>query len=41
MGPERYLKAYGLLKNWVQNGLDIYKVSSAATGDPGFPSGTG
>lgn len=31
-GPKRYLKAFLLLNNWIENNLDIYKVS------PDFPS---
>ena len=31
-GPKRYLKAFLLLNNWIENNLDIYKVS------PGSPS---
>jgi transcription initiation factor TFIID subunit 5 len=27
-GPKRYLKAFLLLRDWVENNLDIYKVSS-------------
>jgi hypothetical protein len=27
MGPKKYGKAYRLLKDWVDNNLDIYKVS--------------
>lgn len=26
MGPERYGKAFNLLKAWIENGLDLYKV---------------
>jgi transcription initiation factor TFIID subunit 5 len=25
-GPKKYLKAFVLLKNWIENNLDIYKV---------------
>lgn len=25
MGPERYAKAYKLLRDWIENGLDLYK----------------
>ncbi len=28
MGPERYLKAFKLLESWIENSLDLYKVSS-------------
>jgi transcription initiation factor TFIID subunit 5 len=27
-GPKKYLKAFNLLKDWVDNNLSIYKVSS-------------
>lgn len=27
-GPKRYLKAFVLLRNWIENNLDIYKVSA-------------
>ncbi len=27
MGPERYLKAFNLLKDYIDNGLDLYKVT--------------
>ena len=30
MGPEKYLKAYRLVDEWIENGLDIYKVSSSS-----------
>ena len=26
-GPKKYLKAFLLLRNWIENNLDIYKVS--------------
>ncbi len=29
MGPDRYLKAFKLLQDWIEKGLEIYKVSSA------------
>lgn len=29
-GPERYLKAFNLLKDWIENGLDLYKVGKSA-----------
>ena len=29
MGPERYAKAYKLLRDWIENGLDLYKVCYA------------
>lgn len=31
MGPERYPKAFQLLKDWIENGLDLYKVRTAST----------
>jgi transcription initiation factor TFIID subunit 5 len=30
-GPKKYLKAFLLLRNWIENNLDIYKVSSILT----------
>jgi transcription initiation factor TFIID subunit 5 len=30
-GPKKYLKAFVLLKNWIENNLDIYKVSQTPT----------
>ena len=27
-GPKRYLKAFILLRDWIENNLDIYKVNS-------------
>jgi transcription initiation factor TFIID subunit 5 len=27
-GPKKYLKAFVLLRNWIDNNLDIYKVSA-------------
>ncbi len=27
MGPERYLKAFSMLKRWIDGGLDLYKAS--------------
>jgi transcription initiation factor TFIID subunit 5 len=27
LGPKKYQKAFGLLREWVENNLDIYKVS--------------
>ncbi len=38
-GPKKYLKAFLLLRNWIENNLDIYKVSRfpllvPATADP-------
>lgn len=28
MGPKQYLKAFNLLKGWIENNLDIYKVQT-------------
>lgn len=28
-GPKKYLKAFVLLKTWIENNLDIYKVGSS------------
>lgn len=30
-GPKKYLKAFLLLRNWIENNLDIYKVREIAT----------
>lgn len=27
LGPKKYTKAFNLLKDWIDNNLDIYKVS--------------
>ena len=29
LGPKKYATAFNLLRDWVENNLDIYKVSSA------------
>lgn len=34
MGPERYPKAFQLLKDWIENGLDLYKVRLCRLWDP-------
>lgn len=34
MGPERYPKAFQLLKDWIENGLDLYKVRKAQLATP-------
>jgi hypothetical protein len=28
MGPKQYLKAFNLLKTWIENNLDLYKVEA-------------
>lgn len=30
-GPKKYIKAFVLLKNWIENNLDIYKVCQYST----------
>lgn len=33
-GPRKYLKAFNLLRDWIENNLDIYKVRDNEGADP-------